>query len=190
MGHAGALCQHFGIEVTSLPPVAGTRAGVVVVAGSGRTLWSDLHPIGHYGYDAMAVNDAIMHFPFRLIHAYSNAAERLPLWVGARREDLQARDGVIEQHHCRSFWQAGTFWPWPGHGTSGLNAVYTAIGLGYEKVIVVGMPLDNTGHYFDPPWRGNPDYKSERRYWLSVADILRGVVVGVSGWLADTFGRP
>lgn len=191
MSRAGALLDHFGIEVTSLPPVAGTRAGVVVVAGSGRTLWSDLSAVENAAVtDAIAINDCIIHYPFALTHAYSNAAERLPLWVGARREDLQARDGVIEQHHCRSFWQAGTFWPWPGHGTSGLNAVYTAIGLGYEKVIVVGMPLDNTGHYFDPPWRGNPDYKSERRYWLSVADILRGVVVGVSGWLADTFGRP
>lgn len=188
MSAAGALCQHFGIEVASLPPVAGTRAGTVVIAGSGRTLWSDLEAIGR-DFDTMAVNDAIMHFPYRLAHAYSNAAERLPLWVGARREDLQARDNVIEQHHCRDFWRGGNFWPWPGHGTSGLNAVYTAMGLGYERIIVVGMPLDNTGHYFDPPWRGNPDYKAERRYWLGVKEYLTGTVFGISGWIAETFGH-
>lgn len=189
MDRTGALLDHFGLQATSLPPAAGTCAGTLIVAGSGRSIWSDLSAIEDAPRtDAIAVNDCIIHYPFALKHAYSNAAERLAHWLGCRREDLQRRDGrPPEAHHCREGRHDGTFWPWPGHGTSGLNAVYTAIALGYSRILVAGMPLDNTGHYFDPPWRGNPDYKSERRYWLSVADILRGVVFGVSGWLAQEF---
>lgn len=188
MERAGALLTRFGIAHEALPEVAGSCAGPLVIVGSGRSVWADLHdaPEG----DCMAVNDAIMHVPKPLKHAYSNAAEMLPHWLGARREDLKKRDKATGVHHCRTFWQSGHYWPWPGHGTSTLNAVYTGIALGYSPIVICGVPLDNTGHYFDPPWRGNPDYKGERRYWQSVADILTGCVYGMSGYLAELLGKP
>ena len=41
---------------------------------------------------------------------------------------------------------------------SGFFGVLTALQMGYQKIILGGMPLDNTPHYYDPPDAPGPEW--------------------------------
>ena len=135
----------------------------------------------------MCINDLGMHYPDRFEHWYSNSADELKVWNQARRRDL---DGGHELHSCNP--GVDHVWPWPGHGTSGLNAVYTALALDYDEIILCGIPLDDSGHYFDPPWRGSnfthevPDMK----WWRNAVKHFDGRVKSCSGRTRELLGSP
>ena len=72
-------------------------------------------------------------------------------------------------------------------------AVYTALALGYDEIILCGVPLDDSHHYFDPDWRkcsftkqvplkGNGQIK----YWADAqAKVFQGKVTARSGRLTE-----
>ena len=131
----------------------------LIVVASGHCVWEDLRDLypdianlQKLPDDVMCVNDMIMHFPFQFEHAYSNDIQWLPKWLNARRPRY-VKDQQRPRAHCRKDrHSAFEGWDVPGHGTSSLNAVYVGIALGYTEIICCGVPLDDNGHYFDPPW--------------------------------------
>lgn len=148
----------------------------------------------------MTINDITMHFPIKVKHAYSNDKKMLPKWVEARRPRLRAtvdENRRILQHSCNEGVEYK--WPFPGHGSSGLNACYVGLGMGYEELILIGIPLDNSGHYWEAPWLEsrflrevppgrNPD---EPRYWENAArKIFDGRVKSMSGRTRELLGEP
>lgn len=206
----------FGIQHMDLPDAWGSCEGRLLIVAGGRTVWEDLKPFaaGHlqgwnkinFDGDIMAVNDIGMHLPCKLRHWYSNDGYMLPRWASARRPEYRdfvdlAQDGVSGRpperktnailHSFRTYGSNEIVkWPWPGHGGSGLNAVYTGLGLGYTDITIAGMPLDNSGHYFDPPWvitRFNtqvPDQvdRKENRWWQNAREkVFKGRVKSLSG---------
>lgn len=74
-------------------------------------------------------------------------------------------------------------------GSSGLLAVTVALGLGCERVICCGVPLDyNLGHYNDPvPWRDAVNY---RIGWTRSIPKMAGRVRSMSGWTMALIGAP
>lgn len=172
----------------------------LVIVGSGRCVWDDLEQLLPVTCDVMAVNDMIMHYPDKLTHAYSNDFDMLNNWVAARRPMFKQLDGKVRTHCC---------FPCPGaeihnvkgHGSSGLNAIYVGLELGYDEIIVCGVPLDNNGHYFDAPWiRTNfeneiPTKKrpgaDQIRFWSRAKEtVFKGKVFSMSGRTGDLLGRP
>ena len=174
-------------------PTNGNTDKLIIVAG-GRCVWDDLAKvrINTDEMDIMAVNDVGMHLPYKLKHWYSNDNIMLPKWLAARRPKFR-RDPPYDEgqaiitHSCNT--GAKYHWQTPGHGTSGLNAVYVALLMGYTQIIICGMPLDDTGHYFDAPWeRSNftkeaPDRDTGIRYWSNAAQHFDNQVSVVSGRL-------
>jgi len=164
-----------------LPEIAGTYSGRILVCGGARCIWDDLAdflPEIRGGVHVMCINDLGMHYPYSFKHWYSNSADELKVWSQARRRDL---DNGHTLHSCNP--GAGHLWPWPGHGTSGLNAVYTALALGYDDIILCGIPLDDSGHYFDPPWRGSnfTHEVPEMKWWKNAVQYFDGKVSSRSG---------
>ncbi len=175
----------------------------MVVVGGARCVWDDLALVGirggedNNGYDVMCVNDIVMHYPGRVFHFYSNDHRWMPKWIAARRE-LHSRKygGIRHTHSCRTGGQHS--WPWPGHGSSGLGAVYTGLAMGYTSIVLCGVPLDDGGHYFDPPWvktnfnrevgvKGNGDMM----YWQGARDkVFEGRVKSASGRTRELLGAP
>jgi hypothetical protein len=173
----------------------------VIVAG-GRCVWDDMALLGvqgdaNGGWHVLAVNDMVMHYPGAIKHHYSNDHRMMPHWLAARRPLYVRKWGPVKYtHSCRV---GGKYsWPWPGHGTSTLNAVYTALALGYSTVVICGAPLDNSGHYFDPPWiisnfenevglREN----GEMMYWAEAKKrVFGGKVFAMSGRTRTLLGAP
>lgn len=155
------------------------HSGRLLVLGCARCVWDDLNAALGTGWesaDVMAVNDAISYCPGQVDHAYSDHVEFLQAWARRSRwrPDLHtatpgAPEGVRE-------------WPWPRHGTSALGAVYTGLALGYDEIMLCGVPLDGTGHFYDPYWVGSPQFAGEERYWRNAAErIFGGRVRSMSG---------
>lgn len=177
-----------GISINQCPKYKRSFSGDLLIVGSSRGVWNELDSKyssdGTYYRvpDVMCLNDMIMHFPGRIVHAYSNDNKWLDKWVQARRprfvKDLSEN---ILQHSCN------INWPWPGTGSSGLNAVYTGLALGYDSITLAGIPLDDSGHYWEPKWRKSnftkevPDRDGQVKYWQNAIDnIFNGKVRSLS----------
>lgn len=181
-----------------------------IVAASAACVWDDLerlgvnnvNPEGRFNdWHIIAVNDMIMYFPGIIDHCYSNQHRWFAGWLGARRETIckvhvKSKWGEPgPTHSCRV---GGKYnWPWPGHGTSTLNAVYTAIALGYNPIVICGAPLDNSPHFFEPPW-GHSNFErevsittsGEVAYWENARNkLFRGRVCSMSGRTRDLLGE-
>lgn len=194
-------CLGISREFMRFPEIAGTYSGPLFIVGSARCVWEDMEKVGlaknnDTNFHVMCVNDMIMHYPGRVHHSYSNNHAYLPKWMNARRDQYLTRwEGKIHTHSNKigGKWT----WPWPGHGTSSLNACYTGIALGYEQIILCGVPLDNTGRYFEPPWMKS-NFQNEigvrdgrLKYWANAKDrIFKGRVKSVSGRTKELLGAP
>lgn len=189
-----------GIQLANINPNARELVGKykgkeLLIVGSGRCVWDDLEQIDYKRFDIMCINDIVMHFPDVVEHMYSNDHHMLGNWVNARRPMVKRNDPrPIKIHSCQV---GGTYtWPWPGHGSSGLNACYTGVALGYDKIVLAGLPLDNSGHYFDPSWRetnfNNEVPNTDRghpRYWENANRyIFKGRVKSLSGRTKELLG--
>lgn len=174
---------------------------LLVVAGA-KCVWDDLALLGvrggeNAGYDVMCVNDVVMHYPGRIKHLYSNDHRMFAGWLGSRRKQYERAYGPIQYvHSCRT--GAKYNWPWPGHGTSLLGAVYTGLAMGYEPIVICGGPLDDSPNYFSPDWEvrnftrevgTKPD--GEMQYWAQAATkCFKGRVKAMSGRTRELLGAP
>ncbi len=153
-----------------------------IVIGSGRCVWDDLARTNTVCRDVMCINDIGMHYPGPIRHWYSNDGVMLKYWHQARRPEYN-KDIKLHSNNGAggSIDPSIRVWEWV-HGNSGINAVKTALALGYDKVIVCGMPLDDSGHYFDSPW-GVTNYNNNSVLddWVRYAVECRGKVISVSG---------
>lgn len=171
-----------------------------VVAASGHSVYYDLADMGwrtsQESWDVITVNDMIMHFPGAVEHAYSNDRRMLPRWIQARRPGFVEEFGLPQHVHTLRHGLRWS-WPFPGHGTSTLNAVYLALTLGYDPVVICGAPLDNRGHYFDAPWVETKFEKEvsltpggQMQYWAGAkAKWFGNKVFAMSGRTAELLGR-
>ena len=68
-------------------------------------------------------------------------------------------------------------------------AVRVAISLGYERVILAGVPLDNERGHFDQ--KGDWDEAQfHRTTWMVRYEELAGKVKSMSGWTRGLLGPP
>ena len=165
-------------------------SGQLLIVGSARCVWDDIKLLNFGDIDAqvMTVNDMVMHYPKPVKHCYSNSASELSIWSQARRKYLNQD---VLKHSCNP---GEEYWPLPGHGTSSLNACFVGLAMGYDSIILAGIPLDNTGHYFDPPWiksnfqREVPE-RDGLRWWKDAMEhVFQGKVKSVSGRTRDLLG--
>jgi hypothetical protein len=183
--------------ITTLPE-QGTCDGPLLIAGSGRCVWEDARECfeGFYEGAVMCLNDMGMHWPLPFQHWYSNDWRMLPKWFDARRPRYRMEiDDLIRLHTTTDIPNA-TIWPWPGHGSSALNAVYTGLALGYDPITLCGVPLDDSGHYFDPPYETSPHAKTNfhregtLKPWRQFAPYVKGKVFSMSGNSREILGDP
>lgn len=185
-----------------VPSIAGQELGNLLILGGGKCVWEDYLEAralfgGKGSYHIMCVNDIALQFKAEPIqHAVSLHKRILPAIKGVRAEK-----GMLEPvtTHCHK--------PGPGveerwsicnvGGTSGMFATKIAIVMGYKKIIVCGVPMDNNGHYFDPlnindnnstTFKGSSNIVAWRE--LGETKIAKHRVRSMSGRTRATLGEP
>lgn len=192
------------------PEIAGRYIGKgLVIVGDANCVWNDLEAFGcrcnvgrgrveKSGWDFLTINKAVETFPGNIEHCYSNEPSLLIKFIAARRSEYTKEFDAPRNFHSIS---QGAEWVWPfgGHGTSGLGAALVGVGLGYDKVVICGMPLDDGPHNGEPHWRkcafataeaaGNVNTGMNSHWKKAIDYAFDGKVRSMSGrtkaWLGD-----
>jgi hypothetical protein len=184
-----------------MPKCAGNQSGVAVVMATGRGVWDDLtyrfSPEGNHAA-VIAVNNMILHWKGRVHHGVSMHPEEPGLWR-ALRPYYQCEGSHVHTHGYRAHEKPGIpecdyIWDIPAGkgGTSSLLAVFIALAIGYDRVVLCGVPLDGNGHFYDPPDMKIPVFSSDflQSEWLKAREQFSGRVRSVSGRTRDWLGEP
>jgi len=183
----------FGLSLYFMKPL--------LVIASGRCVWDDLEIVfpmlKQTGFDSIAVNHMIIHYPYRLTYAaswhfdYLHRAIQARIYRGLRNKPIsygpKEFEGVDNVQRFRG--EVLT--------TSGMYAARVGLELGYEKIVLAGLPYDETGHFFDPPLDRKVKSSftkfnyggSSKKNWEKLRDKFDGKVKAVSGNLVNCFGE-
>lgn len=100
----------------------------------------------------MAINRSIIDLEIPINHAVSIHADHLPHWLKTRKLLNRNYEGVQLHTIAGHDYKDPAIREWaisPEPNTSGLAAICIAQELGYNKIRVIGIPADNSGHYYD-----------------------------------------
>lgn len=205
-----AYLEDLQMSAVPLPSIAGRYRGRgLIVCGDAACIWDDIErfgaarrvgrgSVGRDGYDVMTVNRAVETLPGNIEHAYSNEPDLLEKFVAARRNEYRKEfSGPNHRHSHRS--GADHRWHIGGHGTSGLSAAIVGVGLGYDHIVLCGIPLDDGPHNGEPAWR-RCSFTREAAdnvstgingCWKRARDLaFGGRVQSMSGRTRDWLGEP
>lgn len=174
---------------------------VAFVLGGAKTVWADLKEAKELAipHTYIATNETGRDFIDFLPHWCTLHTEKITAWYMQRINWRCKGDGDIGQ-----FWTSNVktlpnndfltplsfrhVQSWDG--SSGLLAITVALALGYQKIILCGVPLDKkAGHYFSPdePWMDGPRY---RHAWIKHKGDMEGRVKSMGGWTQSLLGAP
>jgi hypothetical protein len=195
-----------------IPEIAGRYAGKnksLAIVGDAACVWDDLEALGcayrhmrgkvyRDGWDFMTINKIVEVFPGNIEHSYSNQPHLLEKFIAARRQEyVKEFDGPRNTHSCNV--GAKWLWPWGGHATSGLGATIAGVAMGYDQVVLCGVPLDDGPHNGEPSWRkctftneaaGSGDSGVNRHWQRANALLFKGKVKSMSGRTKAWLGSP
>lgn len=116
--------------------------------------------------------------------------EHMPGWLEERRAAGRSEPGMIWTSNAKDLpdgikWNHVERW----EGSSGLLAVTVALHLGYDKVILCGVPLDRQMRHYDSDelWQEAHKYRAG---WVKHLPDMRGKVKSFSGWTSRLLGTP
>jgi hypothetical protein len=168
-----------------LPDLVDSKTGSILIIGSAQIVTDDLDIYDHlHTGERMAVNDAIPWYSGKLDHAASLHPDKLWSWLKVRKDNP-----VL--HSTR---RAGGFpenYIWPMHadgGTSGLFAVAISLLMGFESIVLAGIPVSD-----DPKITGETGKikaGAMQEEWLRFSRFFDGRVKSLSGWTHEQFGAP
>ena len=138
------------------------------ITGDAKCLASDIEAFETWGieHDVYAVNRSILMFsrPVRHWAAIDNeeAGWYAEYWSGQTRPEQTAKHTIGTCAGFDVYWGRDRTAPvnpeevdyWIG--SSGYFAILTAIYMGYKKIVIAGMPLDRTPHFYDPEGAEGP----------------------------------
>lgn len=178
------------------PAIAGTKSGNLIILGSALTVWSEFEKARQIDPKAelMAINLAFCGLRYWVQRQLLVCHH----WISLHPEFFAIRHlyaGKRTTTHC--FTNApdkGVDYVWPvsSEGSSGLFATKVALLMGYEKIMLCGIPIKDAPHFHDMPGFRHPEME-DRAVWLAwemAADALRGRVKSFSGRTKDLLGEP
>lgn len=199
------LINDLGFSGLPRAGVVGSCAGrQLIICGSGRCLWDDVKAARAAWPDAdvMAIKQAGIYLPFKYQHWAGAHGERFQWMIPLRREgyyfhgfDAEQRRGVKPQklgvmtHSEKSWPLVDCVWPSKMTGTSALFGTRVGLGLGYDEILLCGVPLDRTGRFYDAPWDAGVDLNVvDMREWEAFLPVMQGRVKSMSGRTRELLG--
>lgn len=157
----------------------------VLVCGSASCLWDDLKSIGcEWEGDIVAVNLTALFLPKPPKHWVSFHPDliesAIPLYKHLRQTEV-----LPITHSSDPKTNINKVWHFDKHDKSGWFAVKIA-SLLYENVILAGIPVDDSPHFYD----NDPRHHNGRWKQYLWDDLPKDKIKSLSGKTRDFFGPP
>lgn len=153
------------------------NSNTLIILGSAGCLWNDLKEYGPIDGDVLAINRVGYLYEGRIDHW----ATLHPEWIGTVKPLRKGNQDYIT-HANKEYPGAGidrATGDWGG--TSGLFACKVGLELGYSRIILCGVPMqDDQKYFYDQPM--GYTLAPYRKGWERHIDELRGKVFSMSGW--------
>ena len=180
--------------IATIAPIATTIAATIAaIVGGSRSVWEEIAAteklIGDAPVRWFVINDMIPLFDGPCT-AISLHPQKLKDWLAARAlAGYPAPDEIWAHIKHKDFPEVTNFTEdW--HGSSGLFAVAVARRLGFEKIVLCGVPMrPEAGHVV----RGAVNWNAAEQFmggWKQQAPGIAPFVRSWSGWTAERFGKP
>jgi len=180
-----------------LPGVAGQFSGRLLIVGGARCVWDDIDQLPgrleKWTGDIMAVNDVGQHIHQFIRHWATLHPEYMPGWHAYRYGHNYGARGHVYTHSTKIAAAIQFVWDLPlAGGSSGLFAAKIALLMGYEEIVLAGMPMDGSGHFFDPPWLDHSGLgRADLIEWEQAREVVfGGRVRSLSGKTREILGGP
>ena len=176
-----------------------TTHPVVLIAGDGWCLKEDFASFLALGipHDVYAIGRSIN--LFETVDHWGNVDCGESIWWA---EHLPDKWRTVPQRHTLGAMRGFDFdWSIPQsdydmedilwHGSTALFCVYTALAMGYRRVVLAGCPMDSGGHWYHPGIKG-PRWTGESyRAWLDFKQLPEAERVrSMSGYTKIILGEP
>jgi hypothetical protein len=187
-----------GIRGRGIPPSpAGDLSGPGIVLGSAACVWDDLYALKDLNAGYIAVSDAGVYLHL----AGSFTLYRLKHWANLEPEQFEAFKILINRsqsqainfhtdkptHHANWIWDFDYSYV---RGTSSLFATLVGLALGYNPVILCGVPLDDSPYFYEPQYVKRSNYIAPLDDWINLYDVFAGRVKSMSGRTKELLGGP
>jgi len=161
----------------------------LLICGSASTLWSDLDAVGRWDHDVMALNYAGLFLPIRVDHWVSVHHDffgpALRMWDWHKR-DIQPKRP--QTHASEAGEGVDHVWDFRPHDYTGYFATKIALEIGYESIILAGVPMDGSGHFYDKLDNGKSPYHFPMNaVWNA---LPKDKIRSMSGQTKALFGYP
>lgn len=168
-----------------------TRIRRVLILGGARSVFIDMNDAYRLcpEYDAVfGINDIVQEVP-EITHALTMHPDKMPKWLEGRVDNGHSTD--------LEFWTAADKKVPPDlpfqrirntRGGSGLLAIYVARHLGFNKIVLAGIPMTQEGEHYHTSgkWRECRLYRVVWENESTEKDDVRSL----SGWTREKFGEP
>jgi hypothetical protein len=138
------------------------KGKTLLVMGTGHTLWSDVAQVYDkwQGWHFMTINRATLDFLDPIDH-HVGCHPYDVLLFGLYRRAAYPNQPHVYTHSCRIHDEVSHeqhlipqfLWDFPDyyHGSSVLTGVLAGLAMGYERIVLAGVPLEG-GYYYNPYW--------------------------------------
>ena len=161
--------------------------------GGGTCLRDDINRVPIHFDGVVACNDAGFEYEGDLDAWCSLHPKKFPTWVKRRQVNGYSEVSKFYAHAESKEWGCEkTPYILPdmsGSGSSGLMAAKVAlIDLGFDRVIMCGIPMMPISHFFDDhAWKSCHHF---RKHWRTISTEYRHRIRSMSGWSRLFFGGP
>lgn len=177
---------------------------VVLVVGSGNSVWDDLANLDDLvdirTFPVVTINDMGTVYPEPIAVYCTLHPEKFRMWQDKRNVNglntdylavtHERNDVVPDRFPYRVDRVVGHEWSdASGSGSSGLYAVKVALALGAARVVLAGVPLDANFNHFNDRQKWH-ECSMFQHTWEQVAPRLQGKVKSLSGFTKNLLGEP
>jgi len=181
----------FPMSYTCTPEIQRVSDFLVVV-GCAECVWDDISSVSFNGKDVLVLSDMGMFFPGTITH-WASCHPNIIVGGKLVRDQRRYHEDFLSHIPDYAAPKIGDVtWTIPKlAGTSGMFGTLIGIGLGYTKIILAGIPLNRSGHFWNPKIKVKFDKSGIRLSWQQISQkIFNNKVRSLSGWTRELLGSP
>jgi hypothetical protein len=201
------LCKVYDVMCVNPPDWEEVRmSDIALITGDGHCLPKDVKEFESWGipHDVIAVNRSLLYFE-RPVQHWASIDNEETIWFTQNVSEKVIPPGRPIFRHTIGSCRGYDFWWVAGHpkdaneyaklqwaGNSGYFGILIAQEMGYKRIVIAGMPLDNSPHWYDgedvpgPNWIG-----FAYQQWMDYKMLCPKAesVRSMSGYTAFIFGK-